>query len=116
MGMELFEKVKAIATKIYGAGEVTAPDNIKNRLAKWSKEYTGLPVCIAKNQNSFSTDAAKRGAPTGHILEIKDAKLCNGAGFVVVIAGDIMTMPGLPKVPAAEAIDVDDEGRITGLF
>lgn len=114
--IDLLAKVKMVASKIYGASEVVAPDNIKNRLAKWSKDKPGLPVCIAKNQNSFSTDASKRGAPTGHTLEIKDAKLSNGAGFVVVIAGDIMTMPGLPKVPAAEAIDVDDAGRIVGLF
>lgn len=114
--VSLFEKVQAIATKIYGASEVTAPENIKNRLAKWTKEYPGAPVCIAKTQNSFSTDATKRGAPAGHTMEIKDAKFCNGAGFAVVICGDIMTMPGLPKVPAAEAIDVDDAGRIVGLF
>lgn len=114
--IELFAKVEAIAKKIYGASEVTAPENIKNRLAKWSKEYPGAPVCIAKTQNSFTTDATKRGAPTGHTLEIRDARFCNGAGFAVVICGDIMTMPGLPKVPAAEAINVDDDGKIVGLF
>lgn len=114
--IELLDKIKAVATKIYGAAEVTVPDNIKNRLAKWSKEFPGFPVCIAKNQNSFSTDASKRGAPTGHTLEIRDAQLRNGAGFVVAICGDIMTMPGLPKVPAAEAIDIDSSGKIVGLF
>jgi len=114
--IDLFSKVQAIATKIYGAAEVTAPENIKNRLAKWSKEYPGAPVCIAKTQNSFAQDATKRGAPTGHVLDIRDAKFCNGAGFCVVICGDIMTMPGLPKVPAAEAIDIDEQGRIVGLF
>lgn len=114
--IELLEKIKAIATKIYGAAEVIAPDNIKNRLAKWSKEFPGFPVCIAKVQNSFSTDPSKRGAPTGHTLEVRDAQLRNGAGFIVAICGDIMTMPGLPKVPAAEAIDVDNNGKIVGLF
>eukprot|EP00930_Biecheleria_cincta_P101049 TRINITY_DN92684_c0_g1_i1.p1 TRINITY_DN92684_c0_g1~~TRINITY_DN92684_c0_g1_i1.p1 ORF type:complete len:576 (+),score=103.14 TRINITY_DN92684_c0_g1_i1:62-1789(+) len=114
--IDLLDKIKAIATKIYGAAEVTVPDNIKNRLAKWSKEFPGFPVCIAKNQNSFSTDASKRGAPTGHTLEVRDAQLRNGAGFVVAICGDIMTMPGLPKVPAAEAIDIDSSGKIVGLF
>jgi formate--tetrahydrofolate ligase len=113
---DLLSKVKAIATKIYGASDVTAPDNIKNRLAKWSKEYPGAPVCIAKTQNSFSQDATKRGAPTGHFLDIRDARFSNGAGFAVVICGDMMTMPGLPKVPAAEAIDVDADGKIVGLF
>eukprot|EP00927_Polykrikos_kofoidii_P012344 TRINITY_DN15321_c0_g1_i1.p1 TRINITY_DN15321_c0_g1~~TRINITY_DN15321_c0_g1_i1.p1 ORF type:complete len:563 (+),score=116.40 TRINITY_DN15321_c0_g1_i1:64-1752(+) len=114
--IDLLSKVRAVATKIYGAAEVTVPDNIKTRLEKWSKQYPGYPVCIAKNQNSFSTDASKRGAPTDHTLAIRDAKIANGAGFVVVICGDIMTMPGLPKVPAAEKIDVDDEGKIVGLF
>eukprot|EP00928_Gymnodinium_smaydae_P034501 TRINITY_DN2442_c0_g1_i3.p1 TRINITY_DN2442_c0_g1~~TRINITY_DN2442_c0_g1_i3.p1 ORF type:complete len:564 (-),score=126.22 TRINITY_DN2442_c0_g1_i3:41-1732(-) len=114
--IDLLAKVQAIATKIYGAADVTVPDNIKNRLAKWSKEHPGFPVCIAKNQNSFSTDATKRGAPKGHTLAIRDARISNGAGFVVVICGEIMTMPGLPKVPAAEAIDVNDQGKIVGLF
>merc|ERR1712146_612007 len=112
--IDLFAKVQAVATKVYGAAEATAPENIKNRLAKWSKEYPGAPVCIAKTQNSFSTDASKRGAPTGHKLEIRDARYCNGAGFCVCIAGDIMTMPGLPKAPSAQAIDVDDNGKIVG--
>lgn len=114
--IDLLDKVKAICEKIYGAAEVSCPDNIKNRFAKWTKDFPGLPVCIAKNQNSFSQDASKRGAPKGHTIDIRDAKLSNGAGFVVVICGDIMTMPGLPKVPAAELIDVDGEGKIVGLF
>jgi len=114
--LDLFSKVEAIATKIYGASEVTCDEVIKRRLDKWSKEYPGTPVCIAKTQNSFSQDASKRGAPTGHVLHIRDAKFCNGAGFAVAICGDIMTMPGLPKVPAAESIDVDADGKIVGLF
>jgi len=114
--IDLFSKVQAIAQKIYGADKVIAPDNIKRRLEKWSKEYPGFPVCVAKTQSSFSTDATQRGAPKGHTVEIKDARICNGAGFAVVICGDIMTMPGLPKVPAAEAIDVDEHGKIIGLF
>jgi|Transcript_18528 formate--tetrahydrofolate ligase len=112
----LLDKVKAVATKIYGADNVTVPDNIKNRLDKWTKEYPGAPVCIAKTQNSFSQDATKRGAPTGHTLEIRDARFSAGAGFAVVICGDMMTMPGLPKIPAAEAIDVNEDGKIVGLF
>jgi formate--tetrahydrofolate ligase len=114
--IDLYSKVRAIATKIYGASDISAPENIKNRLAKWSKEYPGAPVCIAKTQNSFSQDATKRGAPTGHTLDIREARFSNGAGFAVVICGEMMTMPGLPKVPAAEAIDVDAAGTIVGLF
>jgi len=114
--ISLFEKVEAIAKKIYGAAEVTTTDQIKRRLEKWTKEYPGVPVCIAKTQNSFSTDASKRGAPEGHTLHIRDAKYNNGAGFCVCICGDVMTMPGLPEVPSANSIDVDAEGKIVGLF
>lgn len=114
--LSLVGKIEAIATKIYGARSVTIDPKVRQQLDEWSRDYPGYPVCMAKTQMSFSTDPAKRGAPSGHDVHIREARLANGAGFVVAIAGDIMTMPGLPKVPAAELIDVDDHGNITGLF
>lgn len=111
-----FQKIEAIAKNVYHAGEVTAPTAVKNKLDKWSKEYPNYPVCIAKTQMSFSTDAAKRGAPSGHKIEVREVKIALGAGFIVAICGDMMTMPGLPKNPAAEKIDITDDGRIMGLF
>ncbi|MEN9681289.1 MAG: formate--tetrahydrofolate ligase, partial [Pseudomonadota bacterium] len=115
-GLSLVGKIETIATKIYGAASVTIDPKVRQQLEAWSLDYPGYPVCMAKTQMSFSTDPLKRGAPTGHNVHIREARLANGAGFVVAIAGDIMTMPGLPKVPAAESIDVDDHGNITGLF
>ncbi len=112
----LWDKIQAIATKIYGAAGVSAPPKVRQQLQDWDQTYGEFPVCIAKTQMSFSTDATARGAPSGHTLEISEVRVAAGAGFVVAIAGNMMTMPGLPKVPAAEQIDVDDEGRITGLF
>jgi len=113
----LAEKIEAVATRIYRAGEVRFPPAVKRKLDQFAEEgYAQLPVCIAKTQYSFSTDGALRGAPEGHVLEVRDVRLSAGAGFVVAVCGDIMTMPGLPKKPAALTIDVDDEGRITGLF
>jgi formate--tetrahydrofolate ligase len=114
--LSLWEKIEAITTKLYGAGNVTASAKVKAQLATWNVDYGKFPICIAKTQMSFSTDPLVKGAPSGHTIEIKDVRLANGAGFIVAIAGDIMTMPGLPKVPAAERIDIDDDGRITGLF
>jgi formate--tetrahydrofolate ligase len=114
--LSLWEKIEAIATKLYGAANVTASAKVKAQLARWNVDYGKFPVCIAKTQMSFSTNPLAKGAPSGHTVEIRDVKLANGAGFIVAIAGDIMTMPGLPKVPAAERIDIDDDGRITGLF
>lgn len=114
--LSLVEKIEAIATKIYGARAVTVEPKVRQQLDAWSQDHPGYPVCMAKTQMSFSTDPSQRGAPSGHDVHIREARLANGAGFVVAIAGDIMTMPGLPKVPAAEAIDVDDHGNITGLF
>jgi formate--tetrahydrofolate ligase len=114
--LSLWEKIEAIATKLYGASNVTASAKVKAQLARWNVDYGKFPVCIAKTQMSFSTNPLVKGAPSGHTIEIRDVKLANGAGFIVAIAGDIMTMPGLPKVPAAERIDIDDDGRITGLF
>ena len=114
--LSLWEKIEAIATKLYGAAGVTANAKVKAQLAAWDADYGKFPICMAKTQMSFSTNPTVKGAPSGHMLEIREVRLANGAGFIVAIAGDIMTMPGLPKVPAAERIDIDDDGRITGLF
>ncbi len=114
--LSLLEKIEAIATKLYGAANVTANAKVKAQLAEWNKDYGKFPICMAKTQMSFSTNPALKGAPSGHTIEIRDVRLANGAGFIVAIAGDMMTMPGLPKVPAAERIDIDDDGKITGLF
>ncbi|WP_374088592.1 formate--tetrahydrofolate ligase [Methylomicrobium lacus] len=114
--LSLWEKIETIATKLYGAANVTATAKVKAQLAAWNAEYGHFPICMAKTQMSFSTDATVKGAPSGHTVEIREVRLANGAGFIVAIAGDIMTMPGLPKVPAAEKIDIDENGRISGLF
>jgi formate--tetrahydrofolate ligase len=114
--LSLWEKIETIATKLYGAGSVTASAKVKSQLAAWNADYGTFPICMAKTQMSFSTNPALKGAPSGHTIEIRDVRLANGAGFIVAIAGDMMTMPGLPKVPAAERIDIDDNGKITGLF
>ena len=112
----LWEKIEAIATKIYGASGITAPPNVRAQIDKLNDDYGSYPVCIAKTQMSFSADPSVRGAPSGHTVAITEARLASGAGFIVVIAGNMMTMPGLPKVPAAEKIDVDSDGKIVGLF
>ncbi len=114
--MSLEEKIEAIATKIYGAASISLDPKVKAQLTEWNKEYGSYPVCMAKTQMSFSTDPNAKGAPTGHNVHISEVRLANGAGFIVAIAGNMMTMPGLPKVPAAERIDIDNEGNITGLF
>jgi formate--tetrahydrofolate ligase len=114
--VSLWEKIETISTKLYGASRVTANAKVKAQLAVWQADYGHFPICMAKTQMSFSTNPNAKGAPSGHTVEINDVKLANGAGFIVAIAGDIMTMPGLPKVPAAERIDIDDNGKITGLF
>lgn len=114
--LSLWEKIETIATKLYGASSVTANAKVKSQLAAWNADYGTFPICMAKTQMSFSTNPNLKGAPSGHTIEIRDVRLANGAGFIVAIAGDMMTMPGLPKVPAAERIDIDDNGKITGLF
>ena len=115
--MPLFEKIKTIATRIYRADDVAADMKIRNQLRDFEAAGFGhLPVCMAKTQYSFSTDPNLRGAPTGHVVPIREVRLSAGAGFIVVICGDIMTMPGLPRKPAAENICLDDDGQIQGLF
>ena len=113
----LEDKIEAIATRIYGADGIDVPAKVKRKLDMFTADgYGNLPVCIAKTQYSFSTDASQLGAPTGHTVTVRDVRLSAGAGFIVAICGDIMTMPGLPKKPAALSIDVDDDGVISGLF
>lgn len=113
----LWQKMTAIATRIYGASEVTASTAVRAQIARLQDEgYGGYPVCVAKTQYSFSTDPRLRGAPSDHSVNIREVRLAAGARFVVMVCGDIMTMPGLPAVPAANTIDVDDDGRIVGLF
>ncbi len=113
----LWDKVKAVATKIYGAADISADAKIRAQIDKLQTDgYGHYPICIAKTQYSFSTDAAARGAPSGHTVNIREVRLAAGAEFIVVICGDVMTMPGLPKVPSAERIDIDAHGRVVGLF
>jgi formate--tetrahydrofolate ligase len=113
----LWDKVKSIATKIYGAADISADAAVKKQLDKLQEDgYGHYPVCIAKTQYSFSTDPSKRAAPSGHVVNIREVRLAAGAEFIVVVCGDIMTMPGLPKVPSSEKIDVDADGRVIGVF
>lgn len=115
--LPLFEKIEAVATKLYGAAAVTAEGKVRNQLKDWEKAgYGHFPVCMAKTQYSFSTDPNLKGAPEGHEINVREVRLSAGAEFVVAITGDIMTMPGLPRVPAAEAIHLNDAGEIEGLF
>jgi len=115
--MKLLDKVRAVAQKLYGAKDIAAEKSVRDQLAGFEAAGFGkLPVCIAKTQFSFSTDANAKGAPSDHIIPIREVRLSAGAEFVVVVCGDIMTMPGLPRVPAANNIAVNAEGRITGLF
>jgi formate--tetrahydrofolate ligase len=112
----LTAKVERVASRLYGAGEVTWDGKAKRRLQRIEEDgYGGLPVCIAKTQYSFSTDATLRGAPSGHELHVREVRLSAGAGFVVVVCGDVMTMPGLPQTPASAHIDLTDDGEILGL-
>ena len=114
--LSLWEKLEAVATKVYHASEITASTKVRERLKELTDGgYGHLPVCIAKTPYSFSTDPALKGAPDGHVMDIREVRLSVGAGFVVAICGDVMTMPGLPKAPASEKIDVVD-GQIVGLF
>ena len=115
--LPLFEKINTVATKIYRAERATASDKVRKQLALWEEQGHGnLPVCMAKTQYSFSTDPTNMGAPTGHEVNVREVRLSSGAGFVVAVCGDIMTMPGLPKVPSAHHIRLDDQGQVQGLF
>jgi len=113
----LWEKMKKIATRVYGAGDISADSKVRNRIKELQDAgYGHYPVCVAKTQSSFSTDASVRGAPTGHMVNVREVRLAAGAEFIVMICGDIMTMPGLPKAPSAEKIDVTNDGKVVGLF
>jgi formate--tetrahydrofolate ligase len=113
----LLDKVRAVATKIYGAADISADAKVKAQIKKLEEDgYGHYPVCIAKTQMSFSTDPTAKGAPSGHTLNIREVRLGAGAEFIVMVCGDIMTMPGLPKIPSAEKIDLDENGKVVGLF
>ena len=115
--MGLFEKIETIAQKIYRADAVIADGKIRDQLAQWEDQgYGHLPVCMAKTQYSFTTDPERRGAPTGFTIPVREVRLSAGAGFIVAICGEIMTMPGLPRVPSAETIMLNEDGQIEGLF
>ena len=113
----LWDKMKKIATRVYGAADITADTKVRARIKELQEGgYGHYPVCVAKTQSSFTSDASVRGAPSGHMVNIREVRLAAGAEFVVMICGDMMTMPGLPKVPSAEKIDLTDDGRVIGLF
>ena len=115
--MPLFQKLETIAKRIYHADEVIADKSIRDQLKAWEAAgYGHLPICVAKTQYSFTTDPTVRGAPTGHSVPVREVRLSAGAGFIVAICGEIMTMPGLPKVPSAEVIRLNDDGNVEGLF
>ena len=115
--MSLLEKIETVAKRVYRADAVIADKKIRDQLKSWEDQgYGHLPVCMAKTQYSFTTDPTRRGAPTGHSLPVREVRLSAGAGFIVVVCGEIMTMPGLPMVPSAEAICLNEEGLIDGLF
>jgi formate--tetrahydrofolate ligase len=115
--MPLWDKMKTIATQIYGASDITAEKSVRDQIAGLQKDGFGnFPICVAKTQYSFSIDANAKGAPSGHVIPIREVRVSAGAEFLVFICGEIMTMPGLPKVPAANHIEVNAEGKIVGLF
>jgi formate--tetrahydrofolate ligase len=115
--MPLAEKLRTIAREIYRAADIALPASVAKKLAGWERAGFGhVPVCVAKTQYSFSADPTLLGAPEGHVLPVRDVRLSAGAGFVVAICGDVMTMPGLPRVPAAERIGLGADGLIDGLF
>ena len=115
--LHLFKKIETIAKEIYHASEVVADTKIREQLKNFQDNgYGELPICIAKTQYSFSTDPSLKGAPTGHVLPIREVRLSSGAEFIVVVCGSIMTMPGLPRVPAADSIRINNKGETEGLF
>ena len=114
--MTLWNKIRTVATSLYGAEDIIADKKVRDQINILQENYGHFPICIAKTQYSFSTDPNLRGAPSGHAVPIREVRLSGGAEFLVVVCGDIMTMPGLPRVPAATNIHIDDDGRIAGLF
>ncbi len=114
--LPLWDKITTVAKRLYGAGQVVADKKVLDKINMLSEQHGDIPVCMAKTPYSFSSDANLRGVAEGHTLTVRDVRLSHGAGFLVVLCGDVMTMPGLPKRPAAERIDIDDQGQITGLF
>jgi len=114
--LPLWEKIETVATELYGAAGISADDAVKKQIAELQENYGHLPVCMAKTQYSFSTDPNLKGAPEGHTVPVREVRLSAGAGFIVVITGAIMTMPGLPRVPAANNIYLNEDGQIEGLF
>ena len=115
--LPLFKKIEKIGQEIYHASEVVADTKIRDQLKDFeSKGYGNLPICIAKTQYSFSTDPSLKGAPSGHVVPIREVRLSSGAEFIVVVCGAIMTMPGLPRVPAADSIKLNEKSEIEGLF
>jgi formate--tetrahydrofolate ligase len=115
--MKLFDKIETVVKRIYRGSEAVADKAIRDQLHQWEEQgYGHLPVCMAKTQYSFSTDPNLRGAPTGHVVPVREVRLSAGAGFVVAICGEIMTMPGLPKSPSSERIFLHEQGFIEGLF
>ena len=114
--LPLWEKARTVARSLYGAEDIIADKKVRQQLAQYDEHYGHFPVCMAKTQYSFSTDPSLLGAPSGHMVPIRDVRLSAGAGFIVAICGDIMTMPGLPRVPAANSIRINDAGEVEGLF
>jgi formate--tetrahydrofolate ligase len=112
----LWEKLRKLATRTYGAADISASAAVRAQIKRLQEAgYGHLPICVAKTQYSFSTDATLRGAPEGHVVDVREVRLAAGAEFIVLVCGDIMTMPGLPKVPSAERMDLDENGQIVGL-
>ncbi len=114
--MPLWEKIETIATKLYGADGISADNKVRKQVEDLQKDYGGYPICMAKTQFSFTTDPEAKGAPSGFTVPIREVRLSAGAGFLVATTGAIMTMPGLPRVPAANSIYLNDRGQIEGLF
>ena len=115
--MPLWDKLRTVATRIYGAADIVAPAKVRKQIDEWQAQgYGSYPICVAKTAVSFSADPTLLGAPSGHTVNVRDVRLSAGAGFIVMICGDIMTMPGLPKAPSAERIDIGPDGRVVGLF
>jgi len=117
LDMPIWNKIKTVASEIYRASDITGDTKVRNQIKDLEENGFGnLPICIAKTQYSFSTDPNLIGAPTNHIVPIREVRLSAGAGFIVVVCGDIMTMPGLPRIPAANRIHINHEGKVEGLF